>query len=400
MTVTDDDLYDLDSTVADLVDQGYYFTGPDDDRPVPLLLDGDVDDDRSHPLAMVVDKPGSGVELVNWSAFWSTDSPPVDWLAEPLLARGRGHALFATAKTGKSLLSLSIAAALATGRAVLDQPAGEPIDVLVIDLEMSRDDLRERLSDMGYGPSDDLSRLHYAMLPSLPPLDTPAGGRAVVGLAEQVAAELVIVDTFGRAVEGEENSADTVRRFYSCTGLPLKRLGITWVRIDHAGHGGAEHARGSSSKSEDVDVVWRLKAADAGGLQAESTARMPWIPHKVALARAEDPLRFETTGSTWPAGTAELAQLLDQLEVPSSASIATVTELLRGRATPRRRAVVGAAQRFRRSGLQQQFPSAGNHPGTGSGNHAEPFLTGNRKSSDSGTGSGTASDRQAGVPEP
>ena len=55
---------------------------------------------------------------------------------------------------------------------------------------MTPDDLDERLREMGYGPGSDLSNLHYATLPSLPPLDTPEGGKAVAEpAAEEPAVE-------------------------------------------------------------------------------------------------------------------------------------------------------------------------------------------------------------------
>ena len=48
-------------------------------------------------------------------------------------------------------------------------------------------------------------------------------------------AEVVVIDTTGRAIEGEENSADSYREFARTTGLALKRAGIACVRTDHAG---------------------------------------------------------------------------------------------------------------------------------------------------------------------
>ncbi len=62
-------------------------------------------------------------------------------------------------------------------------PAPHPC-TLYLDCEMTPDDLRERLGDMGYGPGDDLEPLAYYSLPSLPPLDTPEGG-AVTELARE-----------------------------------------------------------------------------------------------------------------------------------------------------------------------------------------------------------------------
>ena len=102
------------------------------------------------------------------------------------------EALVATAKAGKSLLMLDVCAAGGCGRSGLDQPAQEPFDVLYVDAENSRDDLVERLTDLGYGPGD-LARLHYVSFPTLPPLDTFAGGRDLIELAEHYNAALVVM---------------------------------------------------------------------------------------------------------------------------------------------------------------------------------------------------------------
>ena len=47
-------------------------------------------------------------------AFWDGADDAEDWLVEPILARGRGHLLYAPAKAGKSLLALYVAACAAT----------------------------------------------------------------------------------------------------------------------------------------------------------------------------------------------------------------------------------------------------------------------------------------------
>ena len=114
---------------------------------------------------------------IDWDEFWATESRVEDWLLEPIVASGRQTATYSMAKTGKSLLALDACAARATGRSALGYPPLPPIDILYVDLEMTEADLRERLDALGYGPSDDLSRLHYYQLPPLPPLDGEFGGR-------------------------------------------------------------------------------------------------------------------------------------------------------------------------------------------------------------------------------
>ncbi len=147
--------------------------------------------------------------VLDWSALWAGAGATVDWLCEPLLIAGRSVALFSPPKAGKTLLSLELTSALATGRPVLGNPARQPMRVLYVDLENTEDDLRERLIDLGYGPSDDLDNLRYLSFPDLPALDSPRGGEHLRAIAEHHAARLVVLDTVSRVIDGEENSADT-----------------------------------------------------------------------------------------------------------------------------------------------------------------------------------------------
>lgn len=301
---------------------------------------GELDDEVASPPADTLDV------FVGWDKFWARDRREAEWLYPPILARGRGHAIFAAHKVGKSLVLLDIAARLATGR--------DPVVVVYLDYEMGEDDLYERLADMGYGADTDLSRLRYALLPSLPPLDQPDGAAALFAILDAVEAAhpdhhvVVVIDTTGRAVAGEENSADTIRGFYRWTGLGLRQRGATWARLDHAGKDPTRGQRGSSAKGDDVDVVWRITPADGGLLLRREASRMSWIPERVALHRSVDPLRFVVADGMWPAGTAEVAGLLDGLGVPVDAGERPAGQALRDAGHRRSQAIVRAAQRWRR----------------------------------------------------
>lgn len=283
--------------------------------------------------------------FIDWAALWADDSDDSDWLYEPVLARGRGHAIFAWQKTGKSLLLLWLAAWLATRPGTV---------VIYLDYEMTEDDLRDRLDDMGYGATSDLARLRYALLPSLPPLDTQAGGEAVIALVDQAQADypdhhiVVCVDTLSRAVRGEENSADTVRNFYRATGMQLKSKGVTWIRLDHAGKDAGQGQRGSSAKGDDVDVVWRVEKTDTGLTLHREAARMRWVPDKVRLHMTEEPLRFVQVDYAWPAGTKECAEILNKLGVALEVKTRAAQTALKDAGHKMRKQVLCAALRFRR----------------------------------------------------
>jgi hypothetical protein len=211
----------------------------------------------------------------------------------------------------------------------------EPIIVIYLDYEMTEDDLEERLSDMGYGPQTDLSKLRYALLPSLPPLDTVHGAEALHHLVdvEQAAFPdhhvVVIIDTTSRAVKGEENKADTIQDFYRYTGIGLKRRKVTYARLDHAGKDGTKGQRGSSAKGDDVDIVWRVTQVDGGLKFHREATRMSWVAESADFKRHNDPLKFTwTQDALWPAGVKEKADILDRLGAPIDISVRAARTLL------------------------------------------------------------------------
>jgi len=268
--------------------------------------------------------------LIQWPTFWSQDHSVAEWVAEPLIAKHRAHAIFAPGGTGKSLLSLWLAAAVATGTPIFGH-ANPAATVLYLDYEMTADDLSERLVAMGYGPEHDLSRLRYALLPSLPSLDATEGGMAVQRLAQLVEADLVVIDTFGRAVQGDENDADTVRSFYRHTGFLLKQAGIASVRIDHAGKDLDKGQRGSSAKNDDVDIVWQMaKRGKDSFRMTTKKSRMGWVPQQIDLRMQDDPISYSLSSDLPADGrVVDCLNLLHQLDVDPDLSERKIAQEIR-----------------------------------------------------------------------
>jgi len=303
-------------------------------------------------------EPDSHARFIDWPEFWAKDRSEVEWVFEDVLARGRGHSFYAKHGTGKSLFSLWMCMEVVKSGGV----------VVYADWEMGEDDLYERLSDMGYGPSTGMGNLRYLMLPEIPPLDTQAGARAFGAVLDEVMAAFpgrsvtAIIDTISRAVEGEENSNDTIQAFYRFTGMELKRRETTWMRLDHAGHEGT-HARGASGKGDDVDVIWRLVKTDDGVELLNEKRRMGWVPERVAFKMKESPyLHYEKSAGSWPAGTHDVARALDELGVSVDAGMRAAKKALAEAGNGRRGTVVEAAQRYRRSVRKARELERGNLP--------------------------------------
>jgi hypothetical protein len=258
-------------------------------------------------------------QLVNWQEFWNQDHKAEDWIAYPLIARGRQTALFAVSKEGKSYIALACVAALATGKPIFGRPAQDKVHVLYLDYEMTAADLMERLDNLGYTREDDLTHLHYALIPSLPPLNTYEGAAAVMKLVELTQAQVVVIDTTGRAVEGEENSADTYREFARTTGLALKGAGIALLRTDHAGKdkGKTQGQRGSSAKNDDVDIVYHLQRDGHTIKLTRVFSRIGWAPTEVELIEEQleedhNPIRLKETLETFTEPIYNLARQILQ----------------------------------------------------------------------------------------
>jgi hypothetical protein len=268
--------------------------------------------------------------LINWQDFWTQSFPAEDWLIEPIIPRNQLVVIFAPGGTGKSLLALYIAAALATGKEIFAEPK-PPTSVLYMDYEMSQAVLYERLTAMGYNGDTDLSRLHYASLPPIGSLDKPEGAKQICDLARTCQAELVIIDTFARAVEGAENDADTVRNFYRWTAMNLKQEGRSLMRIDHAGKDLKKGARGTSAKNDDVDLVWQMTKVDGQLVLIRQKHRHTWIPERINLI-IHDQAQMFTQDIKGGERLGQAMKMLEELNIDPTLSQDAMWTLVKDRA--------------------------------------------------------------------
>jgi len=347
---------------------------------VPPLQDetAEAGDDGAFRLADLLDVAG----VVEWSSFWSEPRGEQEWIIPELVAKGRASVLYAKAKQGKSTIALAAVAAIATGRLVFGVHPSPRRRVLYLDYEMTRDDLRDRLEELGYDETADLSHLHYALLPSLRPLDTPQGAAQLVTLARHYEVDLVVIDTFGRAVDGPENEADTVRDYFRCTGAALKRAGIASLRADHAGKDIKKGQRGSSGKTDDVDLVWELTRGPGEVVNIKRThSRITWASERIQLRRIErDGIveYLDTSATEVDPEIVEVVAMLDRLKLPNHATNAQARAALKANGAGRSNAKISAAcsVRRRRSVGSGTVPKLGNASGNDF-EHSSGTTTGN-----------------------
>ncbi len=271
-----------------------------------------------------------GPTFMDLRALWGVEAAQ-EWICEPLIAPGRQTVLYSAPKVGKSLLALQLIVAISRGADTLGART-EKTHVLYLDFENDPIfDVRERLINMGMGP-DAFDNVSYATYPTIPPLDTDAGARHVAALIDQSGAGLVVIDTIGRAVQGEENSNDTWLNLYRQTGLMLKRKGVALLRLDHSGKDEGRGQRGGSAKQGDVDLVWRMTEVLAGeSYRLDLEAQRMYVPETaLVLRREQDPLchHVDTRSSTQIRERAIL-DALDRAGLPTSAGRDVAAKVLK-----------------------------------------------------------------------
>lgn len=270
-------------------------------------------------------------EPIDWKSFLSVPPGPPDWLLFPMLERRQHALLFSETKAGKSLLTLDLVKRACAG-VQLDGTQTRPMRALYLDYENPDDDIRLRLNDMGATPGQ-LADLVYIQFPDLPPLDTAAGGARFVGLVREHDVDLVVIDTISRALEGPENDSSTAHNLYNHSLLPLKRMGVSSLRLDHSGADPRKGARGSSAKNSDVDAVWMLKYDKKKRRRTliRTYSRRGRGPETLEFEVQTAPLRHlpDVAGGSASAQIDRLCAVLDELDLPRTAGRPAVKEALK-----------------------------------------------------------------------
>ena len=199
---------------------------------------------------------------LNWDDVFTCDFTAVDWLPGRFLERGQQIAIVGEGKVGKSIFIAEWAYCAVTGGRFLGDTHREPIRVLYFDKENSLRDVTTRMRSFGATPAD-LKNLDYRLFPAFSgALDTSeTAARELLEIVDQTQPDVVILDTVSRFTDGKENDSDTWLSLYRRVHSELKARGVACIRLDHMGKDAERGSRGSSAKSQDVDVVWEFTRA-------------------------------------------------------------------------------------------------------------------------------------------
>jgi putative DNA primase/helicase len=217
-------------------------------------------------------QPVAVLKSVGFDDFLAINMPPREMLLDPILPARSLAMLYAPRGVGKTLLSLSIGLAVASGSPLLRWHAPRQRRVLYIDGEMPLVSLQERLRAISAAlavavPNDGFRVLAADNTENGLSIGSEDGQRSIDPLLTGV--DLVILDNLSTLCTiGSESASDAWVPMQNWL-LKLRRQGVAVLLVHHAGTNGRQ--RGTSRREDALDTVIALRRPE--DYSAEQGAR-------------------------------------------------------------------------------------------------------------------------------
>lgn len=202
-------------------------------------------------------------------AWLARKLPPPDYLMGELFSTTSRILFSADTGLGKSMFALGLAMAMAQARDFLHWRCRRAARVLIVDGEMPRDLLQERigLACKWFGiepPNDGLFIVSREDVEEMPPLDSEEGAEWLLALVQLVGAEFVIIDNIMSLTVGDLREEATARTLVPLSReLSRRKVGQLWLH--HVGH---DKTRAYGPKL----LSWQMDAVGLGEFVADDTA--------------------------------------------------------------------------------------------------------------------------------
>lgn len=242
------------------------------------------------------------------AAWLARQLPPPDHLMGELFSTTSRVLIAADTGLGKSMFALALALAMHLGRDFLRWRSHRPARVLVLDGEMPRDLLQERIRlacewfDVT-PPADGLFVLSREDVEDMPPLDSEDGHAWLLAVIEAVGGvDFVVLDNVSCLTVGDLREETTWRPLVPLAReLSRRKIGQLWLH--HVGHDKTK-AYGSRTFAWQMDAVGIGSAVSRDG--ADVSMKIEWqkARRRTPANRADfEPVHVVLEGGTW-VGTA------------------------------------------------------------------------------------------------
>ena len=239
------------------------------------------------PQSKPSSEPSKGFEFVSAGELTATPTS-VAYLIGGLIETEALCLLFAPPSAGKSFVSISMAAAIATGmdwlgfrtqRGAVFYLAGE-----------GHAGLSRRLKAWEVHNENDLTDAPLFVSKTSAALMSEASAQAVTDAictlcSQHGAPRLIVVDTFARNMgDGDENSNADVGVFINRIDRMRAEIGCAVLLVHHSGHAATDRARGASALHAAMDTVFRLDKTSSGMTMSHIKAKESELNPPLALA--------------------------------------------------------------------------------------------------------------------
>ncbi len=266
-----------------------------------ILAGADVERERHQAPASIRAQATDLPRAVELRDFLSEPHPPRPWIVGGLL-QGRDLAMVHSWRgVGKTHFAHGLAVAVASGGRFLRYDAHEPRGVLLVDGEMPRELLQERLAGAVAAAEREVVapfRLLAADLQStpLPSLSGARGQDAVEAQLDEVS--LIVLDNIATllptASENESDAWQPAQRWL----LDLRRRGYTVLLLHHENRTGGQ--RGTSGREDVLSQVVQLKRPSDYSPVQGCRFEVHLLKARGVLGAAAEP--FEAQLGTGPGG--------------------------------------------------------------------------------------------------
>jgi len=204
-----------------------------------------------------------GLKIIDSAIIIQTDYPPVPWIVPDLLPPGL-TVLSGKPKVGKSWLALQLALSILVGGKMFGREV-ERGRVLYLALEDNERRLKDRMIKQGWpvNPGGVEFMLFNIFRDQIGALNSNGGKRLLKNI-EAKKYRLVIVDTFSRAIQGEQLDVSEMTQAVGTLQQYALSKGIGLLFVDHMPKNTGDltdpiqHVYGSVGKAAALDTVWGL----------------------------------------------------------------------------------------------------------------------------------------------